>query len=285
MKVAITGSHGLIGSALVRHLTADGDDVVRVSRDDSGHFDTSAIHGVDAVVHLGGVGIADKRWSNSHKQRVLDSRVEGTTAVARAVAEADPPPALLSASALGYYGDRGSEEITEESGPGTGFLADVCVAWEKATESAEQAGARVVHLRTGLVLTPEGGALKKQLPLFKAGVAGKLGSGRQWFSWITLEDEINAILFALREPRIEGAINLTAPHPVTNAEFTKALGHALHRPTVLSVPAAALKVALGAEFAAEMVLAGAKVLPRALESAGFTFAHPTLEEALAALLG
>lgn len=285
MKVAITGSHGLIGSALVGHLTADGHDVSRVTRDDSGRLDTSAIHGVDAVVHLGGVGIADKRWSDSHKRRVLDSRVEGTTAVARAVAEADPPPALLSASAIGYYGDRGSEDITEDSGPGTGFLADVCVAWEKATEAAEQVGARVVHLRTGVVLTPEGGALKKQLPLFKAGVGGKLGSGRQWFSWITLEDEINAILFALREPRIEGAINLTAPHPVTNAEFTKALGHAMHRPTVLSVPAAALKVALGAEMAAEMVLAGAKVLPSALQSAGFTFAHPTLEEALTALLG
>ena len=285
MKVAITGSHGLIGSALVRRLTADGHDVVRVSRDDSGHLETSAIHGVEAVVHLGGVGIADKRWTESHKRRVLESRVAGTAAVARAVADADPLPALLSASAIGYYGDRGSEVITEDSGPGTGFLADVCVAWEKATEAAEQAGARVVRLRTGLVLTPEGGALKKQLPLFKAGVGGKLGSGRQWFSWITLEDEINAIVFALREPRINGAINLTAPHPVTNAEFTKALGHALHRPTVLSVPPAALKVALGAEMAAEMLLAGAKVLPRALESAGFTFAHPTLEAALTALLG
>lgn len=285
MKVAITGSHGLIGSALVRRLRADGHDVLRVTRDDSGHLDTSAIHAVDAVVHLGGVGIADKRWSNSHKRTVLDSRVVGTTAVARAVAEAVPPPALLSASAIGYYGDRGSEDITEDSGPGRGFLADVCVAWERATDAAAQAGARVVHLRTGLVLTPEGGALKKQLPLFKAGLGGKLGSGRQWFSWITLEDEINAILFALRDPRIEGAINLTAPHPVTNAGFTKALGHALHRPTALSVPAAALKVALGAEMAAEMVLAGAKVLPRALESAGFAFAHPTLGEALGALLG
>jgi len=285
MKVAITGSHGLIGSALIRRLTADGHDVLRVTRDDSGHLDTSAIHGVDAVVHLGGVGIADKRWSNSHKRRVLDSRVEGTTAVARAVAESDPPPTLLSASAIGYYGDCGSEDITEDRGPGTGYLADVCVAWEKATEAAENSGARVVHLRSGVVLTPEGGALKKQLPLFKAGLGGKLGSGRQWFSWITLEDEINAILFALREPRIDGAINLTAPHPVTNAEFTEALGHALHRPTVLSVPSAALKVALGAEMAAEMLLAGAKVLPRALERAGFAFAHPSLEEALHALLG
>lgn len=285
MKVAITGSHGLIGSALVRRLTTDGHDVLRVARDDSGRLDTTAVHGVDAVVHLGGVGIADKRWSNAHKRRVLDSRVDGTTAVARAVADAEPPPLLLSASAIGYYGDRSSEEITEASGPGRGYLADVCVAWEKATEAAEQAGARVVHLRTGVVLTPAGGALKKQLPLFKAGVGGKLGSGRQWLSWITLEDEINAILFALREPRIEGAINLTAPHPVTNAEFTEALGHALHRPTVLSVPSAALKVALGAEMAAEMLLAGAKVVPRALESAGFAFAHPTLEQALNALLG
>lgn len=284
MKVAITGSHGLIGSALVRRLTTDGHDVVRVTRDQSGHLETSAIQGADAVVHLAGVGIADKRWSESHKQRVLESRVAGTTAVARAVAEANPPPPLLSASAIGYYGDRGSEDITEDSGPGTGFLADVCMAWEKATEAAEQAGSRVVHLRTGVVLTPEGGALKKQLPLFRAGLGGKLGSGRQWLSWISLEDEVNAILFALREPRVQGAINLTAPYPVTNAEFTEALGHALHRPAVLSVPTAALKVALGAQMTAEMLLAGAKVLPRALERAGFAFAHPTLEEALGALL-
>ncbi|GAC1517802.1 MAG: TIGR01777 family oxidoreductase [Acidimicrobiales bacterium] len=285
MNVAITGSHGLIGSALAIRLEADGHGVVRVPRHADGQIDVRSLEGVDAVVHLAGVGIGDKRWTEAHKMRVLDSRVNGTERVAGAVAAMARPPALLSASAVGYYGDRGAEELTEASGPGEGYLAGVCVAWERATAAAEAAGARVAHLRTGIVLTPTGGALKKQLLLFKAGLGGRLGSGKQFLSWISLEDEIGAIVFALTHPEVRGAINLTAPNPVTNAEFTTALGRALHRPAFLAVPRPALKLALGTQMAEEMLLFGARVRPRALEQAGYSFAFPTLDGALRATLG
>ena len=282
MRVAISGSHGLIGSALGARLSGDGHEVVRVRRNESG-LDVACLDGADAVVHLAGVGIGDKRWSDEHKKRVIESRVEGTTRVARAVASMDRPPALLSASAVGYYGDRGSEDLTEDSGPGRGYLADVCAAWERSTAEAESAGARVIHLRSGIVLTPAGGALKKQLLLFKAGLGARLGSGRQYLSWIALEDEVGAIVFALSQPEMRGAVNLTAPNPVTNAAFTKALGRALHRPAVLAAPPLALKLAMGSEMAEEMLLSGAKVLPRALEQARYPFRFPTLDGALASM--
>jgi len=285
MKVAITGSHGLIGSALSARLAGRGDTVAPVRRDPDGQIDPDALDGVDAVVHLAGVGIADKRWSDAHKAAVRESRVQGTSLVARTIAAMTPRPALLSASAVGFYGDRGREPVDEASPPGRGYLAELCVAWEQATAPAVEAGARVVHLRSGIVLSPTGGALKKQLPLFRFGVGGRLGSGRQFMSWITLEDEVAAIDFLLHHDSVSGPVNLTAPQPVTNAEFTAALGRAVHRPAVVPVPAAALKVVMGSQMVDEMLLSSANVVPRALERAGYQFAHPALEEALTSILG
>lgn len=295
MRVAITGSHGLLGSALAARLASGGHTIVRVVRGQagpgevswepqSGRLDPAALADTDAVVHLAGVGIAEHRWTDEHKRAITDSRVLGTTLLAETVAAMDHPPALLSASAIGYYGDRGDQDITETSPPGTGFLAECCVAWEHATHPAKAAGVRVVNLRTGIVLTPEGGALKKQLPLFKLGVGGRLGSGRQYVSWISLDDELGAIEFALANDAIRGPLNLTAPLPVTNSEFTKSLGHALHRPTFVPVPTPALKLAMGAQMVDEMLLAGAKVLPEALLAAGYEFRDPTLEAALTRLV-
>jgi len=297
MRVAVTGSHGLIGSALVPRLTTAGHHVVRVVRGATGsgeigwdpaagRLEPADLEGVDAVIHLAGVGIADGRWSDARKARIVASRVEGTELLARTLAGMDRKPSvLLSASAIGYYGDRGTEELTEESPPGTGFLADVCRRWEDATSAAGDAGVRVVHLRTGIVLSTGGGALKKQLPLFRLGIGGRLGGGSQYTSWIAVEDEVGAIEFALTAESLRGAANLTAPHPVTNAQFTATLGRVLRRPTFLAVPAFALRAVMGGELADEMLLAGQRVLPRALERAGYDFTRPDLEGALRALLG
>lgn len=296
MRVAITGSNGLIGSALAERLERGGHTVVRIVRNApgagevswdplAGRLDAGKLEGVDAVVHLAGVGIADKRWTEAHRARVLQSRLAGTSLMARTVAAMAPAPALLSASAIGFYGDRGSQRLGEASGPGQGFLADVCVQWEQATGPADAAGVRVLHLRTGIVLTPEGGALKKQLPLFRAGVAGKLGSGEQFLSWISLDDEVGAIEFLLTDSTLRGPVNLTAPGAVTNAEFTRALGRAVRRPAVIPVPAFALRAVMGTQMADEMLLSGANVAPLALEEAGYRFAHPTLADALRSLLG
>ena len=296
MKVAITGSHGLIGSALVPRLTAAGHAVIRVVRGAAGPgeaswdpaggtIDIAALGGVDAAIHLAGVGIADRRWSAAHKAAVFDSRVRGTRVLAEALARLEPRPSvLLSGSAVGYYGDRGGEDLTESSEAGTGFLAEVCRQWEAAASPADDAGIRVLRLRTGIVLSPAGGALAKQLPLFRLGVGGRLGSGRQYMSWIALDDDVAAIAFALTADGLRGAANLTAPNPVTNAELAAAIGRALHRPAALPVPAAALKIALGRQMATEMLLGGAKVLPRALQEAGYAFAHPEVEEALGTML-
>lgn len=296
MKVAITGSHGLIGSALVPRLTAAGHTVIRVVRGAAGPgeaswdpaggtIDIAALGGVDAAIHLAGVGIADRRWSTAHKAAVLDTRVQGTRVLAEALARLEPRPSvLLSGSAIGYYGDRGGEDLTESSEAGTGFLAEVCRQWEAAASPADDAGIRVLRLRTGIVLSPAGGALAKQLPLFRLGVGGRLGSGRQYMSWIALDDDVAAIAFALTADGLRGAANLTAPNPVTNAELAAAIGRALHRPAALPVPAAALKIALGRQMATEMLLGGAKVLPRALQEAGYAFAHPEVEEALGTML-
>jgi uncharacterized protein len=297
MRVAITGSTGLIGSALKPHLESLGHDVIRIVRSDpsgsdiswspsEGRIDDRALDGVHAVVHLAGAGIGDKRWTDSYKRELLESRTKGTTLISDAIAAADDgPTVLLSGSAIGIYGARGDEELTEASTPGEGFLADICTQWEQATASAEAAGVRVVHLRTGIVLSAKGGALKRQLPLFKFGLGGKMGSGTQWQSWISIDDEVAAITHLLTADTA-GAVNLTAPAPVTNAEFTDVLGDVLHRPTFLPIPKFGPKLLLGTELADNLLFSGQKVLPAVLEAdPAFTFRHPDLATALHALLG
>jgi len=294
MKIGITGASGLIGTALLPALREAGHDVVRFVRHpasavDERRWDPSsrrlepeAVADLQAVVHLAGVGVADKRWSPSYKAQVLGSRVDGTTAVAQAVATAGVP-VLLSASAIGWYGDTGDRE-TDESGPrGQGFLADVCVAWEAATAAADASATRVAHLRTGIVLSGRGGALKKQLPIFRAGLGAPLGSGRQWNSWISLRDEVAAIVHLLTAD-VSGPVNLVGPAPVTNKTFTKVLGKVVHRPSApVHVPGFVLKAALG-DFAEEGVLAGQRLVPKVLLDSGFRFTHPDLESALRASL-
>ena len=296
MRIAITGSSGLIGSALIPRLTADGHQVVRVVRsaptgDEIGWspkehtLDPAAFDGIDAVVHLAGAGIGDRRWTDDYKRELLESRTHGTSLVAEAIASAsDGPKVLLSGSAIGIYGARGDEELTEGSELGDGFLADICKQWEAATDVAEAAGARVAHLRTGIVLSADGGALKKQLPIFKLGLGGKMGSGDQWLSWISIDDEVEAIVHLLTAD-IEGPVNLTAPQPVTNATFTKALGAALSRPTFVPIPKFGPRAILGREAAENLLFTGQRVLPAVLEGAdGFEFQHGDLAIALSALL-
>ncbi|HZN14892.1 MAG TPA: TIGR01777 family oxidoreductase [Acidimicrobiales bacterium] len=296
MRVAVTGSHGLIGTALVERLTADGHAVVRLVRNapsapdevrwdpNAGEIDGPSLEGLDAAVHLAGEGVAEKRWSAAQKARILDSRVNGTTTLATALAAlAAKPAVLVSGSAIGYYGERGDEVLTEESSRGTGFLSGVCEAWERATAPAEAAGIRVVHIRTGIVLTKRGGALKRQLPLFKLGVGGRLGSGRQWMSWISLDDEVGAIVHAITTPSLSGGVNLTAPNPVTNRDFTKAMGRAVHRPTVLPVPKLGLNLILGSELTGDL-LASARIIPAKLTESGYRHVHPTIDDALGAVV-
>jgi uncharacterized protein len=289
MKVAVTGSHGLIGSALVERLLGDGHTVTRLVRGEhwdpeAGSIDPASVEGSDAVVHLAGEGVAAKRWSDAQKARIRDSRVRGTTTLATALAALVAKPAVLvSGSAIGYYGARGDEVLTESSAAGTGFLADVTKAWEGATAAASDAGIRVVCARSGIVLTKKGGALKRQLPLFKLGIGGRLGSGRQWTSWITLEDEVGAIVHAIESASLSGSVNFTAPAPVTNAEFTKALGRAVHRPAVLPVPKFALNLVLGGELADDL-LGSQRVIPEKLAANGYAFVHPSIDEALHAVV-
>jgi uncharacterized protein (TIGR01777 family) len=288
VRVLITGSHGLIGNALVASLEADGHTAVRLSRGpdwrpEDGFCNQSVLDAVDAVVNLAGEGLGEHRWREAQKARIVDSRVKGTAAVAQAIARTDGAVrVLVNGSAVGYYGDR-DEAVTEDSPPGRGFLAELCLAWE---EAAQQAGpsTRVVLLRTGIVLSTKGGALAKQLPIFKLGLGGRLGDGEQWLSWIHIDDEVGAIRHALDTAGVVGPLNATAPNPVTNAEFTKALGRALHRPAVLAVPGFALKTAFGQAMASEMLLAGQRVLPAKLEATGYSFRHPLLAEALEDLL-
>ena len=297
MHVAVTGSSGLLGTALRRALTAEGHRVSRLVRRPSagpdeiswdpvaGVLDPAALAGVDAVVNLAGAGIGDKRWTDAYKRELLDSRVLTTSLLARTMAAMDTPPAvLLSASAIGIYGDRGDQVLTETSTAGTGFLADICRAWEAATEPAEAAGIRVAHLRTGIVLSREGGALTKMLPLFRMGLGGKMGNGRAYWSWISLEDEIGAIRFLLDNP-VSGPVNLTGPEPATNAEFTRTLGSVLHRPTLLPVPSFGPKLLLGGELAEALLFTSARVVPQALADAGYSFRHPDLASALRSAIG
>lgn len=295
MRVAITGSSGLVGSALSTRLRADGHDVVPVVRrepaDDEigwspadGVIDDHAFEGIDAVVHLAGAGIADHRWTDEYKRTILQSRTRGTALVSEAIASAENGPAvLLSGSAIGYYGTSPDAEFDESSPPGEGFLPEVCVQWERATALAEEAGTRVVQLRTGIVLSAEGGALAKQLPLFKLGLGGKMAGGRPWQSWISIDDEVGAIVHLLRSEH-RGPANLTAPAPVRNGEFTETLGDVLGRPTVLPIPRFGPQLLLGSELAENLLFTGQKVLPRVLLDDGYEFRHPDLETALRAVL-
>lgn len=289
MRVLITGSHGLIGSALTEALEADGDEVRRLSRGvqwdpEQGVIDEAVLDGVDAVVHLAGEGIGDHRWSDEHKRKVLDSRVKGTTALATAIARrSDQVRVFVSGSAVGAYGDRGEEILTEESEPGGGFLGDVVRHWEAATGPAKQAGVRTVLLRTGIVLSKKGGALPKMLPPFRVGAGGWMGKGAQWMSWISIDDEVGAIRHCI-DNDVEGPVNSTAPNPATSKDFSKTLGRVLRRPVLVGVPPVALHAMFGREMADEMLLAGQRAVPAKLEAAGYRFAHPTLERALRAVL-
>lgn len=302
MKIAITGSSGLVGSVLIPFLLTGGHQVIRFVRKaatstvedgttsvlwnpDKGELNASALEGVDAVINLAGEGIADKRWTDERKKRILDSRIKGTTLLAKTLAGMKlPPKVFFSASAIGYYPPSEDTPLTESSPAGTGFLPEVCSAWEAATKPAENAGIRTVNGRIGIVLSARGGALTAQLPLFRWGVAGRLGSGRQYASWIEIDDLVGAIHFCLMNENIRGPVNLTAPGMVTNQEFTKTLGQVLHRPTFLPAPAWALRLALG-EMADALLLASLKVIPERLQQAGFSFHYPELEPALRHLLG
>jgi uncharacterized protein (TIGR01777 family) len=300
MRVAVTGSTGLIGSALTRSLLADGHQVVRLVRDrpaaalgdgsEPAHWDPvagriqpGALKGVDAVVHLAGAGVGDSRWSAAYKQEIRSSRVMGTRTIARACAEsAAPPRVLVSASATGYYGDTGERTVDEGEPAGNDFLSLVCVDWEAAAGPAREAGVRVVHPRTGLVVSAKGGAFGRLFPLFRLGLGGRLGSGGQYWPFISLADHVAALRFAIDTEELSGPVNFTAPEPLTNREVTRAISRALHRPAVASVPAFALRAVLG-EFASS-ITCSARVVPAALQKAGFAFRHPTIDEALDAVL-
>jgi uncharacterized protein (TIGR01777 family) len=296
MRVAVTGSSGLIGSALVTSLETDGHTAVRVVRGDggpgtvrwdieAGDIDAGALEGLDGVVHLAGEGIGEKRWTDEQKQRILESRTKGTTLLATALAGLGAkPPVLVSGSAIGYYGDRGDEQLTEDSGPGTGFLSDLCEAWEGAAAPAASAGIRVATIRTGIVLAPGGGALERLAKLTRFGLLGKLGSGKQWMSWISLADEVGAIRFLL-EREVAGPVNLTAPAPVTNEVFTKAIGRVLKRPTFMPIPRFGPGLVIGSELAQALLYDGQRVLPEVLLEAGYEFRHTDLETTLTELLG
>lgn len=291
MRVAITGASGLIGTALADSLRADGHQVVPLVRRNprsaeeiqwdpaARRLDPVALDEVDGVVHLAGAGIADKRWTDSRRREVLDSRVDGTTTIAETMAVAQSRPRfLVSASAVGWYGDTGGHPVDESAPAGEGFLAEVCRRWEAAAQPAVDAGVRVAFPRTGLVLSRRGGLLGRLLPLFRLGLGGKLGSGTQYWPWISLPDQISALRLLI-DSDLVGPVNLTGPEPVTNLEFTKSLGSVLGRPTLAAVPGLALKLVVG-DFAEEGILAGQRAMPRVLTEAGFAFAHPTVRQAL-----
>ncbi len=298
MIIAVTGSTGMVGSALVAALEGQGHLVRRLVRHDvqdaereirwnpeAGEIDAAELNGVDAVVHLAGENIAGRRWSEDFKRRILESRIKGTRLLAETLAQLEMKPSVLvSASATGFYGNRGDEEIDELAPSGNGFLAEVCREWEAAAQSAHDAGIRLVKLRIGPVLSPQGGALAKMLPPFKLGLGGVIGSGRQYFSWIALDDLVSAIVFALETDSLVGPVNAVAPGAVTNREFTKTLGRVLGRPTIFPMPAFAARLAFG-EMADEMLLGGVRVAPHELTAADFEFAYPQLEPALRHLLG
>lgn len=295
MRIAITGASGLIGTALSKKLKTDGHEVVPVVRSqpkageigwsvDEERIDDGAFDGIDGVVHLAGAGIGDHRWTDDYKREIMSSRSVGTAIVAQAVNDAkNPPSVLLSGSAVGYYGSSRTVTFEEDSPVGDGFLARVCEAWEAAAAPAQVGGTRVAFLRTGIVLSADGGALKKQLPLFKFGLGGKLGSGEQWQSWIHIDDEVGAIVHLLTSDLV-GPVNLTAPTPVKQAEFADTLGNVLDRPTFLPIPEFGPKLLLGGELAENLLFTGQNVVPTTLQEDGYAFVHPTLEGALRDLL-
>lgn len=300
MEIAVTGSSGLIGTALLAELRRAGHRAIPVVRPDSaaagdsihwdpsrGEIDASSFEGLDAVVHLAGAGIGDRRWTPEQKRRVLESRTGPTTLLAERLAGlGQPPRVLVSGSAIGWYGNRGTDVLTEASpAPSpTDFLSDVCRQWEAATAPAESAGIRTVHLRTGVVLAAEGGVLKRMLLPFRLGLGGRIGSGGQYLSWIAIDDEIGAILHAISHPEISGPLNATAPAPATNAEFTATLGRVLKRPTLLPTPVPALRLMYGSELVQHLLLEGQRVLPARLEATGYSFARPDLAYALRLIL-
>jgi uncharacterized protein (TIGR01777 family) len=295
VRVLVTGASGLIGSALVDALGARGDEAVGLGRDrtrtpwwdvDGDHIEGS-LDGFDAVVHLAGESIGARRWTDEQKARIHDSRTKSTDLLARTLAASDRKPrVLVSGSAVGYYGsDKGREHLLDESSePGDDFLAHVCRDWEAATQPADDAGIRVAHARTGIVLSPRGGVLQRLLVPYRLGAGGKTGSGRQYMSWITLADEVRAILHVIDHDELAGSVNLTAPHPVTNEVFAKLLGEALHRPAIIPTPTLALRAVYGRELVDTLLVGGQRVFPKRLEASGFEFDHPTLEAALRALL-
>jgi uncharacterized protein (TIGR01777 family) len=312
MLVAITGSSGLIGRALTRSLQDDGHTVRRVLRPGSGpsspapspgagsegpvrwdplkgEIDAAGLEGVDAVVHLAGAGVGDRRWSAARKREIRESRTRGTRLLAETLARLDRPPSVLvSASGVHFYGDRGDEVLTEASSPGGGFLGEEVVRpWEQATAPASEAGIRTVLARSGVVMSAHGGALPKLLRLFRLGLGGRMGSGRQWMSWITLADHVGAIRFLLeggRSGRVAGPVNLTSPQPVTNRQLTAALGRALHRPILVPVPRFGPRLVVGRQMADEMLFMSQRVHPEVLQAAGYDFRHPDIDTALHAVL-
>ncbi len=296
MRIVVAGASGLVGSALVPKLKAEGAEVTRLVRSAPasgeiewhparGSIDAPALEGFDAVINLAGDGIANGRWMEEKKRRILDSRVNGTRLLSETMAQLlRKPKTFINASAIGFYGSRGDELVDEESGPGEGFLASVCRQWESATAPAEQAGIRVVKLRLGVILTKDGGIMGSMLRPFKLGLGGKVGSGKQVISWVAMDDAVAAINFILHDESLRGPINVVAPHPVTNEEFTRTLGRVLSRPTFMAMPAFAARLAFG-EMADEMMLSSTRVAAQVLNEAGFKFQYPELEGAVRAMLG
>jgi uncharacterized protein (TIGR01777 family) len=297
MKILVSGSHGLVGRALIKSVTAYGIEVSRLVRQkptgaigeiewhpDEGVLDAKQLEGLDAVVHLAGESIASGRWSDDKKRAIRESRVKGTQLLSRSLAQLSQPPAtFISASAIGYYGNRGNELLTEESAPGTDFLASVCMEWEKSTAAAAEKGIRTVNTRFGIILDASGGALEKMLTPFRMGIGGRVGNGKQWMSWISLDDVVAGLRFVLDNSSASGPVNFVAPNPVTNAEFTKALGRALSRPTFFPIPKIGVQLAFG-EMADALLLSSQRVEPRVLKESGYRFQLPTLRDALSHIL-
>jgi uncharacterized protein len=297
VDVAVTGSHGFVGSALVPALTREGHRPVRIVRGraagndelgwdpETGAIDAEGLEGIGGVVHLAGAGIGDKRWTDARKRLILESRTKGTSLLTRTLTGLERRPSVLvSASSIGYYGNRGDEPLDEQSPPGNDFVAGVCVQWEAATEPAAAAGIRVASTRSGVILGRKGGMLSRMLLPFRLGLGGRIASGRQYMSWVSIDDEVGAILHALANTSLAGPVNVTGPAPVTSAEFTQTLGRVVRRPTVIPTPLLPLRARYGGELVQHLLVEGQRVFPKRLEETGYAFEHPTLEDALRAIV-